>query len=98
MSLSTLRHPEKKVPDIRRLDAPVVPLIRPEKKKLRRDELISLNLRTNPRDENSETYELNVPFFSSGTPSEWLDFHKLLKEVIRGQNLTTGAQKCTTWR
>ena len=47
---------------------PAIPLDRPTKKTYKKSEVLSLKLRSNPTDEDSQTYELTVPFFRSGTP------------------------------
>ena len=35
-------------------------------------------------------YELSIPFFSAGTPEEWLKFQKNLQAIFVGQDVTTG--------
>ena len=51
---------------------PSIGLDRPERKEYEKSKVLSLKLRSNPADENSQTYELTVPFFRSGTPEDWL--------------------------
>ena len=72
---------------------PAIALERPEKKEYDKSDLLSLKLRSNPADKNSQTYELTVPFFRSGTPEEWLVTKKNIEKVIAGQNITTPAAK-----
>jgi hypothetical protein len=42
---------------------------------------------------DSPTYELDVPYFSSGSCEEWLLFRKNVDKVLTGQNVTTGPGK-----
>ena len=69
---------------------PAIPLERPERKEYKKDEVLSLKLRSNPNDEASQTYELTVPFFRSGTPEEWLLVKKSIIKILAGQNVTGG--------
>jgi hypothetical protein len=73
--------------------APPVPYERPEKKNYAKGEYITLKLRTVPADENSATHDLIVPYFSMGTPEEWLRWKRDLGRVLQGQNVTTGPGK-----
>lgn len=69
---------------------PAISFDRPEKKKLSKNDVLALKLRSTPSDANSQTYELTVPFFKSGTPEEWLLVKKSINKVLVGQNITTG--------
>ena len=76
-----------------RVIVPVIPLER----KLRTTSEKKLSgptfkLRAQPNNENSQTYELTVPVFRSGTPEEWLLCKRDIKRIIRGQNVTTGPE------
>ena len=55
------------------LQAPI-PLERPEKKMLNKDEYVSFKLQNNPVDADSTTYKFTVKFFQQGTPEEVLNF------------------------
>ena len=77
----------------KRFIPPVIPLERTETKEIKKTECLSLKLRTNPNNANSQTYELTVKFFSHGTPEEWLVFVRNLKRIFVGQNITQGAGK-----
>ena len=72
---------------------PPIPLERPEAKELEKDDYVSLKLKTVPRSSTSAEYSLNVPYFRSGTPEEWLKFMTNMERVFIGQNLSTGAHK-----
>ena len=43
-----------------------------------------------PADPNSNTYEIHVPYFGTGSPEEWLIFLDRLWKGISGQNASTG--------
>jgi cell pole-organizing protein PopZ len=74
----------------RRRITPPISLERPEHKALEKGEYQTYKLRNTPADADSPTYELAVPYFSTGTCEEWLRFRKNLTKVLTGQNVTTG--------
>ena len=45
---------------------PAIALDRPDKKEYDKSDLLSLKLRSNPANDNSQTYKLTVPFFAVG--------------------------------
>ena len=67
---------------------PAIPLEQPERKKYKKDKVLSLKLRSNPNDEASQTYELTVPFFWSRMPEEWLLVKKSIIKILARQNVT----------
>ena len=87
----TIRHRVPKKTKQNRI-API-PLARPEVKRTVPGGSHKYKLRTSPTDGNSPTYELTVPYFSTGTCEEWLIFRKNLNKVIKGLNLTNGSGK-----
>ncbi len=68
---------------------PPISLDRPKKKKLAKNEYLSLTLRTDPEDADSKTYELSIRYFCRGSPEEWLVFQKDLHWILQGKNVTT---------
>ena len=62
-------------------------------KELAKDQYLALKLKSVPGQATSAEYTLNVPYFQSGTPEEWLKFLQNLDRVFVGQNLTTGPNK-----
>ena len=72
---------------------PPIPLERPEKKELQKGEYLVLKLKSLPSDKDSQTYELSIPYFSTGTPEEWFRFQRDLNRVIVGQGLKDGPAK-----
>jgi hypothetical protein len=77
---------------------PPIPLERPAVKELKKQEYLTMKLRSDPTDANSQTYDLTIQFFRTGTPEEWLLFQRDLHRVLTGQNITTGPQKFTMIR
>jgi len=77
---------------------PPIPFERPARKPLGKSEYSVFKLRSVPADPNSQTYELNVPYFRSGTPEEWLLTKKAIMKVITGQNITAGPGRFTMAR
>ena len=72
---------------------PIIGLERPEKPTLTKGEYVVLKCRTDPTDDSSSTYDLPIPYYSTGTPEEWLHFERNLEKAFTGQNLTTGPQQ-----
>ena len=81
--------------------APTVPpitLIKEEDKAYAKGSYTTLKLRSNPTEENSPIYEIQVPYFKSGTCEQYLEFMDKVQAVIIGQNLTTGPQSVAFMR
>ena len=77
----------------KRLIEPAIYLKRPLEKEYKKDGYLTCRLRTQPENENSPVYELNLPYFKEGSPEELLIFLQQMDKVIVGQNLNTPAQK-----
>ena len=72
----------------RRILIPAIALDRSEAKVLPSGEYHQYRLKTNPTKKDSPTFELQVPYFSRGSPEQWLKAKKNIELVIRGQNVT----------
>ena len=72
---------------------PIIGLERPEKPTLTKGEYVVLKCRADPTDDSSSTYDLPIPYYSTGMPEEWLRFERNLEKAFTGQNLTTGPQQ-----
>jgi len=77
---------------------PPIALERAESHSLVKGEYLAYKLRNDPADESSPTYELSVPYFSTGTCEEWLKFRDNVEKVLLGQHVTTGPAKFTMAR
>lgn len=85
-------NPEASKPNGRRKISPPIPLERPEKKELEIGDYHKYELRNDPDDPESPKYSVSVPYFSTGTCEEWLQFRRNLDRVLEGQGITTGPQ------
>ena len=72
---------------------PPIPLDRPAAAKPIKGQYETLKLRNNPSSADSLGYEINIPYFSTGTAEQWIMFLKNLNQAITGQGLTTGPMK-----
>ena len=77
---------------------PPIPLIKEEEKAYATGSYTTLKLRSNPAEDNSPIYEIQVPYFKSGTCEQYLEFMDKVQAVIIGQNLTTGPQRVAFMR
>ena len=78
--------------------APPIPLVKKEKKVYAKGSYTTLKLHSNPAEENSMIYEIQMPYFKSGICEQFLEFMDKVQAVIVGQNLTTGPQKVAFMR
>ena len=72
---------------------PPIGLQRPASLSPSKHESLTIKLRSDPADPTSQTYNLSVKIFQTGTPEEWLLFVCDLQKVMTGQNITTGPTK-----
>jgi len=84
---------QKKSNNNKRLIKVVIPFEGPESREYNKNEVVSFKLRSTPNDQDSPYYEKTIPIFGFRTPEEVLIFVKDLKEVLKGQNATTGPAK-----
>ena len=66
---------------------PPIPFQCPAAKELSKDQYQVYKLRNVPKEKTSPTYELAVPYFSSGMPEEFLMFRENVERVCKGQNV-----------
>ena len=72
---------------------PPIPLMVPEETKKEKGEFLKLDLRSDPTNEDSETYSFSIKFFNFGTAEEWLKWTRDFNKIVRGQGLTTGVAR-----
>ena len=75
------------------LVVPPIPIEREEPKSLRKEKVQTFKCRTDPNDKDSASYEVYVPYFSDGSPEEWILFLRNLNAAIKGQGDTTGPKQ-----
>ena len=73
--------------------APPIPMQRPTPRAYTKADSLTFKLKSTPGQEDSSTYELTVPFFSTGTAEEVLLFFRGVNQVFTGQNITVAADK-----
>ena len=66
---------------------PVIPLEREDSPNLVPGEYYKYKMRTNPTNDKSQTYELEIVTFGEGTPECWLKTRRAILEVIHRQNV-----------
>ena len=54
---------------------------------------LKVNIKTQPGERDSKTFAINVPLFWTGSTKALLKFITLLKNIIWGQDLSTGTHK-----
>ena len=72
---------------------PPIPLMVPEETKKEKGEFLKLDLRSDPTNEDSETYSFSIKFFNFGTAEDWLKWTRDFNKIVRGQGLTTGVAR-----
>ena len=72
---------------------PPIPFECPPHQELKMDQQLTVRLQSTPTDPTSQTYQMTIPFFWSGTPEQWLLVKKTLLKIIVGQNITQGPSK-----
>jgi hypothetical protein len=78
----------------KRFVPPAIPLERPEVKTFKKTDCLTLKLKSDPTNNDSQTtYELTIKFFNTGTPEEWLIFMRDFQRVLVGQNIVDGPAK-----
>ena len=82
-----------------RLQTPLVnPIIKLEMmlgKVLKKGEYIAIKYNNTPGDNNSGSYEINLPYYRGGTPEEWLVWKDKLLKALHGQRISTGPLRYT---
>ena len=71
------------------LIAPAISLERPDKKYLRKGQYVECKCNARPGDPESPVYSIQIPYFGTGTPEEWLQFLDNLEKAINGQHITS---------
>ena len=62
---------------------PIIDLERPLEKVLKKGEYIVIECHTNPGDNDSGFYEINLPYFAGGSPEEWPLWKKKTSQDLR---------------
>ena len=73
---------------------PPIPLRNDEPEQLLKGTYLSMELKSNPDDDDSPTFKKDVVYFKDRTPEEFLDWEENLTMVLRGQDITIA----TAWQ
>ena len=85
--------PKKKNVGTPTLIVPAIPLGRPEKKILTKGQYVEYKCFSSPGDTDSPAYNIQIPYFGTGTPEEWLMFLDNLDKALVGQHITDGPRR-----
>ena len=72
---------------------PPIELKRPHAPKFNKDQVQTFKCRVDPTKSESSPYDISVPYFSDGTPEEWIYFLRCLNRAYKGQGDTLGVEK-----
>ena len=75
------------------LIAPAISLEHRDKKDLRKFQYVECKYNARPGDPESPVYSIQIPYFGTGTPEEWLQFLDNLEKAINGQHITSGPER-----
>ena len=75
------------------LVVPPIPIEREEPKLLRKEKVQIFKCRTDPTNKDSASYEVYKPYFSDGTPEEWIYFPCNLNAAMKGQGNSNGKKQ-----
>ena len=69
---------------------PIIDLERPLEKVLKKGEYIVIKRHNTPSDNESGSYEINLPYYGGGTPEKWLVWKDKLLKALNGQSISMG--------
>ena len=69
-----------------------------EKTPTENSESLKINIKTQPGEKDSETVDIYMPLFWTGSPESLLKFVTIHHKITRGQDLSTGPQNSGMWR
>ena len=76
---------------------PAIPFEVPKQKKVPKGGTIKIDVKVDPEQTDSETFEVEIKLFGSGTPEEWLEFLYVWDKVKNGQKLSTDTAKAAVF-
>ena len=75
------------------LENPKIDLERPLENVLKKGEYIAIKSHTTPGDNDSGSYEINIPYYGRGSSEEWLVWKDKLVNALDGQGISMGPQR-----
>ena len=77
------------------LAKPIINLEMPLEKVLKKGEYIAIKFHNTPGDNDSRSYEINLPYYGEGSPEEWLIWKDKLLKALDEQSISMGSQRYT---
>ena len=74
---------------------PIINLERPLEKVLKKGEYTAIKCHDNSGDNDSGSYEINLPYYGGGSPKKWLIWKDKLLKALDGQSISTGPLRYT---
>ena len=68
---------------------PIINLERPLEKVLKKGQYIAIKCHYTPGDNDSGSYEINIPYYGGGLPGEWLVWKDRLLKALDGKSIST---------
>ena len=68
----------------------IIDLERPLEKVFKRGEYLAIKCHNSLGDNDSGSYEMNLPYYVRGSPEEWLDWKDKLLKALDGQSVSMG--------
>ena len=76
--------PRKKAP----WETMVIPFEKLRPKLMGKEDRLSFKLRSNPKQKDSITYEIQTYAFDEGPPEEWIEHIRTFRKLVKGQHVT----------
>ena len=89
-TLINMKIAKKKVGIQSSLVNPIIDLEWPPEKVLIKGEYIVIKCHITPGDNDSRSYEINLPYYKEGSLEEWLVWKDKLLKALDGQSISTG--------
>ena len=67
----------------------MIPFEKMKPKMMGKEDRLSFKLRSNPKQKDSITYEIQTYAFDEGPPEEWIEHIRTFRKLVKGQNVTT---------
>ena len=69
---------------------PIIDLVMPLEKVLKKGEYITIKCHNTTGDNDSGSYQINLSYYRGGSPEEWLVGKDKLLKALDGQGISTG--------
>ena len=93
MKTSPLSFVNFQIPKKSNFQPPAIALKKPEEEEVAKEDLITVNLRSNPTEATSQQYKLAVKSHKGGHVEDYLNWEESFGKILLGKNVTQGAGK-----